>query len=350
MYDIYKNKTVLVTGHTGFKGSWLSLWLKELGANLIGYSLAPNTTPNHFDLLDLDMHSIIADIRDFKNLYEVVSKYKPDIVFHLAAEPIVRESYDDPVNTFSANMMGTVNILEACRLVNSVQALLVITSDKCYDNKEWYWGYREIDPLGGKDPYSASKACCEIITNSYRESFFNLENYTKTHNTLVASCRAGNVIGGGDWSVDRLIPDIVKSYYENKSLCIRNPHSVRPWQYILDCLNGYLNLGVKLLEGEKDYADAWNFGPLNNRLISVGDTINIVKDRYKDLNVIFNKVDDKQEANLLKLDSGKSYEKLNFNPKYEGNSAILFSLNWYDEFYKNKNVISKQQIFDYLAY
>ena len=258
---VYKGKKVLVTGHTGFKGSWLSLWLIKLGAKVIGYALEPPTNSNHFELLNLDMVSIIGDIRDRDRLNAIFKKYKPEVVFHLAAQPLVRYSYINPVETFETNVMGTINVFEACRITESVKAIVNITSDKCYENKEWIWGYRESDPLGGYDPYSASKGCAELVTSSYRKSFFNPEDYSKKHNTLLASARSGNVIGGGDWGKDRLIPDIVRAISKNEKLYIRNPKATRPWQHVLEPLSGYLFLGQMLLEGKTEFADAWNFGP-----------------------------------------------------------------------------------------
>ena len=246
--QIYNNKRVLITGHTGFKGSWLALWLSQMGAKITGYSLQPPTEPNHFYLLSMGINSIIGDIRDTDKLKQVFKEQQPEIVFHLAAQPIVRLSYKDPVETFTSNVMGTVNVLEASRESGTVRAIVNVTSDKCYENREWPRGYREMDSLGGYDPYSASKGCAELITSCWRNSFFNLKDYGSAHHTLLASGRAGNVIGGGDWAIDRLIPDIVRSVEQNEKVKIRNPHAIRPWQHVLEPLSGYLILAQKLYE------------------------------------------------------------------------------------------------------
>ena len=248
--EVYKGRRVLLTGHTGFKGSWLALWLSSMGAKVVGYSLAPETQPNHFDLLDITCDSIISDIRDNDKLKSVVFKYQPEMIFHLAAQPLVRRGYREPVDTFATNVMGTVNLLDSCRESTAVRAILVVTSDKCYENQQLNRGYSENDPLGGYDPYSASKGCAEIVTSSYRRSFFPIDQFDKRHNVLIASARAGNVIGGGDWSEDRLIPDIVKAVNKNEKVLIRNPYSMRPWQHVLESLSGYLMLGQKMLTGD----------------------------------------------------------------------------------------------------
>ena len=278
---IYNNKTVLVTGHTGFKGSWLCFWLIQMGAKVIGYSLEPPTSPNHFELLNLDMVSVIGDIRDSDKLNAVFAQYQPEIVFHLAAQPLVRLSYKEPVETFETNVIGTLKVFEACRNTKSVRAIVNITSDKCYENKEWVWGYRENDPMGGYDPYSASKGCAELVTSSYRNSFFNVNEYGKSHNVLLASCRAGNVIGGGDWAKDRLMTDIMVAVSEGKKVVIRNPRATMPWQHVLEPLSGYLMLGQKLFEGKKEFAQAWNFGPGERGSITVKEVVENIK-RYWD--------------------------------------------------------------------
>ena len=226
--NIYAGRKVLITGHTGFKGSWLALWLLQIGAKVLGYSLSPPTEPRHFELIDLNTDSLIGDIRDTEKLNRAFQTYRPEIVFHLAAQPIVRLSYQDPAGTFSSNVMGTINVFEAARACDSVRAIVNITSDKCYENREWLWGYRESDPVGGYDPYSASKGCAELVTNCWRNSFFHPEGYGKEHHTLLASCRAGNVIGGGDWAVDRIVPDLMRAAGEGKPVHIRNPQAIRP--------------------------------------------------------------------------------------------------------------------------
>ncbi|NWF66366.1 MAG: CDP-glucose 4,6-dehydratase [Campylobacterales bacterium] len=346
--EIYKNKTVLVTGHTGFKGSWLSFWLNQMGANVIGYSLQPSTTPNHFELLNLDMVSIIGDIRDIENLNQVFQTYKPDIVFHLAAQPLVRYSYSYPIETYETNVMGVVNLFECCKKSSSVKAVLNVTTDKCYENREWIWGYKESDPMGGYDPYSASKACSELITSSYRNSFFNLNEYQKSHQILVATARAGNVIGGGDWSIDRLIPDIIKATVKSEKVIIRNPNSTRPWQHVLEAIYGYLLLGEKLLNGEKEFADAFNFGPNDDDMLKVIDILKMSKECWSSIDFEIINSNTLHEASLLKLDSTKARLKLQWKPKWNSKIAIEQSIDWYRNFYENGEVFTSKQLKDYI--
>jgi CDP-glucose 4,6-dehydratase len=348
--NIYKNKTVLITGHTGFKGSWLSLWLNQLGANVIGYSLKPLTNPNHFELLSIkNLISIIDDIRNFKKLEEIIQIYKPDIVFHMAAQPLVRYSYKNPYETFEINIMGTINLFEACRSSESVKSIINITSDKCYENKEWVWGYRESDPMGGYDPYSASKGCVELVTNSYRNSFFNINEYKKTHNILLASVRAGNVIGGGDWAEDRLIPDIVKFTSKNKKVIIRNPKATRPWQHVLDPLAGYLMLGQKLLEGKKQFACAWNFGSDDESNVNVETLVTNMKLKWDKINYEFNKVDlNPHEANFLKLDCSKAHSELGWKSNWNFYETLETTTTWYKSFYENNVINSTNDLSKYI--
>ena len=341
--NIYKNKTVLVTGHTGFKGSWLCVWLEKLGAKVIGYSLAPNTKPNHYELLNLNITSIIGDILDKKKLNDTFNKYKPEVVFHLAAQPLVRYSYKNPVETFETNMIGTINIFEACKKFNSVKAIVNITSDKAYHNQENKDGYKETDPMGGYDPYSASKGCCELITQSYRHSFFT------NNNILLASCRAGNVIGGGDWAEDRLVCDIFRSINDNQKVQIRNPNAIRPWQYILDVLSGYLLIGQKLLEKDKSVATAWNFGPKDNASINVQEVLDLVKLSWNKLNYIIQEdINNPYETSLLRLDCSKAKNELEWDTKYDINKTFENTATWYKEFYENNNLITLQQIDEYI--
>ena len=346
---IYKNKKVLITGHTGFKGSWLSLWLTKMGADVIGYSLTPPTKPSHFELLNLDIDSHIADIRDKEKLFDVFRKTKPEIVFHLAAQPIVRLSYKEPIETLETNIMGTANLFEACRKTDSVRAILNITSDKCYENKEWIWGYRENDPMGGYDPYSVSKGCSELITSSYRDSFFNIEEYGKSHNILLASCRAGNVIGGGDWAVDRLLPDIVKSASKGESVEIRSPYSTRPWQHVLEPLSGYLLLGQKLLEGEIEFASSWNFGPNDDGEITVKKVAEYCTKFWDRIKFDLLNLDVKlHEANLLKLDCSKAKSKLKWEPVWNAPTAFDKTISWYKNYYLNNKINSVMDLKIYL--
>lgn len=345
---IYKNKTVLVTGHTGFKGSWLAYWLNQMGAKVIGYSLEAPTKPNHIELLGLDIISIIADIRDQNKLDEVFNKYKPEIVFHLAAQPLVRLSYENPVETYETNVMGTLKVLESCRKYN-VKAIVNITSDKAYENKEWIWGYRENDPLGGYDPYSSSKGCADILVNSYRDSYFNVKDYKTKHNTLIASCRAGNVIGGGDWAKDRLITDIMLSVSQNKKVSIRNPYATRPWQHVLEPLSGYLHVGQKLLEEQKEYSDAWNFGPSDEGSISVEEVVQNVKKYWDSIDYEINRDENVlHEANLLKLDCSKAHIKLKWTDVWSSQKTFEKTVLWYKAYYEKDIYLTKEDLYCYI--
>ncbi len=346
--SIYKDKTVLVTGHTGFKGSWLVYWLNQMGAKVIGYSLEAPTNPNHIGLLDLDMVSIIGDIRDLDKLNSVFNQYNPDIVFHLAAQTLVRLSYESPIETYETNVMGTLKVFEACRK-NSVKAIVNITSDKAYDNKEWIWGYRENDPMGGYDPYSSSKGCSEILTSSYRNSYFNLSEYKKTHNTLLASCRAGNVIGGGDWAQDRLVTDIMISVSEGKKVTIRNPHATRPWQHVLEPLSGYLNIGQKLLEEKIEFADAWNFGPSDEGSINVEKVAQNIQKHWDKVDYIINQNSNQpHEANLLKLDCSKAHLLLKWINVWDSSETFEKVVEWYKDYYENKNILTQSDLATYI--
>ena len=278
---VYRNKRVLVTGHTGFKGSWLCKWLNHLGAEVFGYSLNPSTEPNHFDLSNPKVNSHINNIQDLNSVKDFIAKSEPEIIFHLAAQPLVIKSYKEPLETFSTNIIGTANILEAARYVDTVKAVIIITTDKCYKNKECIYGYRETDELGGYDPYSASKACTELVTESYKNSFFNEDN----SGLLIASARAGNVLGGGDWTSNRIFKDIAIAASEKEKLILRNPESIRPWQHVLEPLSGYLLLGQLLFQNRKEFAEPWNFGPSYNSNITVRELVNIVKKRWNDIEV-----------------------------------------------------------------
>jgi len=347
--NIYKNKKVFITGQTGFKGSWLALWLVNMGAKVYGYSVDIPTKPNHYELLKLDISNTKGDIRDIESLKLAIKKCDPDIIFHMAAQTIVRESYKEPANTFSANVIGTVNLLESARSCKNLKAIVHISTDKCYDNKEWIWGYRENDPLGGYDPYSASKACAELAVFSYRNSFFNNNDYGKKHNVLIASARAGNVIGGGDWAKDRLIPDIIRNIENGKNIIIRNPNSTRPWQFVLEPLSGYLLLGQKLLEGKKEFAESWNFGPESSRSIKVSELLEFSKKHW---NTIKYKLDytkhELHEASMLHLDCSKAFNLLNWKPVYDHNIMIKKTILWYKNFYENNKVISHQDLDEYI--
>ncbi|MBA3036279.1 MAG: CDP-glucose 4,6-dehydratase [Desulfobacterium sp.] len=348
--NIYNRRKVLITGHTGFKGSWLALWLFKIGAEVIGYALPPPTEPNHFELLHADMISEIGDIRDAEKLKKVFKEYKPEIVFHLAAQPLVRLSYKDPVETFASNVMGTINVFEASRESGSVHAIVNITSDKCYENREWVWGYREIDPLGGYDPYSASKGCSELITSCWRNSFFNPKGYGSIHQTLLASGRAGNVIGGGDWAVDRLIPDMMCAVTQNEKVKIRNPNASRPWQHVLEPLSGYLLLGQKLLEGRKEFAEAWNFGPFEDRNATVGEIAGQIKMSWPKIDYEIDTTHNQpHEAGMLSLDCSKARTKMQWKPVWNSNTAVEKTTLWYRAFYETKEVLSLDDINSYIA-
>ena len=274
---IYRNKRVLVTGHTGFKGSWLCKWLNHLGAEVFGYSLNPSTEPNHFDLSNPKVNSHINNIQDLNSVRDFITKSEPEIIFHLAAQPLVIESYKEPLETFTTNVIGTANILEAARYIDTVKAVIIITTDKCYKNKECIYGYRETDELGGYDPYSASKACTELVTESYKNSFFKKDNT----GLLIASARAGNVLGGGDWTSNRIFKDIAIAASEKEKLILRNPESIRPWQHVLEPLSGYLLLGQLLFQNRHEFAEPWNFGPSYNSNITVRELVNIVKKKME---------------------------------------------------------------------
>jgi CDP-glucose 4,6-dehydratase len=347
---IYKGRKVFLTGHTGFKGSWLALWLHRMGAEVIGYSLEAPSKPSHWGLLQLPIHSVIGDIRDASNLEKAMAAAQPDIVFHLAAQPLVRLSYSDPVGTYSTNVMGTLNVLEACRKTSSVKAIVVITTDKCYENKEWVYGYRENDPMGGYDPYSSSKGCAEILVSSYRNSFFNVKDYNKTHTVLLASARAGNVIGGGDWADDRLVPDVIKAAAVGKTVTIRSPQATRPWQHVLEPLSGYLMLGQKLLEGKSEFAEGWNFGPTDEGNLSVMQVLSSMQQHW---DAIQFKVDAQaanlHEANLLKLDCSKAHAKLSWKAKWNNEETFERTVNWYREFYVNGKCISVEDLDAYVS-
>jgi len=345
---IYKDKTVLVTGHTGFKGSWLSYWLEQMGAKVVGYSLEVPTTPNHFELLNLKMTSIIGDIRDLEKLKQVFTEYKPDIVFHLAAQPLVRLSYENPIETYETNVMGTLKVFEACREAN-VKAIVNITSDKAYENKEWVWGYRENDPMGGYDPYSSSKGCADLLANSYRNSYFNINEYKKSHNTLLASCRAGNVIGGGDWAADRLLTDIMLSVSEGKKVSIRNPHATRPWQHVLEPLSGYLHIGQKLLQEQVAFGEVWNFGPSDEGSISVEELVKKVKKYWDKIDYEINQNPEQlHEANLLKLDCSKAHIQLKWKDVWNSEMTFEKTVTWYKSFYESQEIQTQQNLQEYI--
>ncbi|MCM3571055.1 CDP-glucose 4,6-dehydratase [Neobacillus mesonae] len=334
--NFWKNKKVFITGHTGFKGSWLCLWLHLMGTKVTGYSLKPPTNPNLFELCKLGelIPSYEADIRNKEALTQAIFDAAPDIVIHMAAQPIVRTSYKNPVETFEVNMMGTVNVLEAVRTVTGkgkpIIAVLNVTTDKCYQNFEWSWGYREMDRLGGHDPYSASKACSELITDSYRNAFFNPEKYD-IHGVALASARAGNVIGGGDWAADRLIPDCIKSVFKEEKIKIRFPKSIRPWQHVLEPLHGYLILLQKLFKDGPEFNGAWNFGPNDQDIKPVEWVVQQFCKKWGE-RAIYEIGEDNQlspvEACLLKLDCSKAKQRLGWYPVWDLDTTIDKIVEW----------------------
>jgi CDP-glucose 4,6-dehydratase len=336
---IYQGRRVMITGHTGFKGSWLSLWLTELGARVSGLALAPQSNPSHWDLLALDMNDHRVDIRDADEVSKLVAEARPEIVFHLAAQPLVRRSYREPLETWSTNVMGTANVLDACRQTPGVRAVIVITTDKVYENQEWSWGYRESDRIGGHDPYSASKAATELLTESYRKSFFN-----EPDALLLATARAGNVIGGGDWSEDRLIPDLFRAVNAGIPLEIRSPDATRPWQHVLECLSGYLLLGQKLLEGQREDADAWNFGPESDSSRTVAGVLTSLQKYWTGFNWTVTAQSQPHEANMLYLDSAKAKSRLGWQPVWTLQDALAATADWYHAFKTGNSSISRDQL------
>lgn len=328
--EFWQDKKVLVTGHTGFKGSWLSIWLQILGAKVVGYSLPAPTQPCLFDLAQVGdrMTSIIGDVRDLDHLVQIMKTYKPEIVIHMAAQALVRESYKHPIETYAVNVMGTVNVLDAVRQVGEVKAFINVTSDKCYENQEWVWGYRESEAMGGYDPYSSSKGCSELVTSAYRNSFFHPANYEQ-HGTGIATARAGNVIGGGDWASDRLIPDIIKAWQTGQKFLIRYPHAIRPWQHVLEPLAGYLTLAEHLYIDGRNYSGAWNFGPNESDAQTVAWIVEQMANLW-DGNVGWEQeaLPQPHEANYLKLDCSKARSQLKWRPKLDVYTALLWVIDW----------------------
>ncbi len=325
----YENLPVLVTGHTGFKGAWLTLWLEKIGAKVSGFSLpAPVETHNLFTATKIDetSHSQFGDIRNVDSVLRVFEETQPKIVYHLAAQSLVRQSYANPLETFATNVIGTANVLEAARHSSSLEAVVIVTSDKCYDNQDLQHRFTEVDPMGGKDPYSASKGCAELVTAAYRQSFC-------LDQPLIASARAGNVIGGGDWSDDRLIPDIVRAIMAGEQIKIRNPSSTRPWQHVIDLLSGYLSLGARLLDGDKEFADSWNFGPKPGGALPV----KALADKFVEcwgegLIVVDQGINPPAEASYLDLDISKAQERLRFEPEISIELSIEMTVDWYKKF------------------
>jgi CDP-glucose 4,6-dehydratase len=350
-FEIFKNRRVLITGHTGFKGSWLCLLLHKFGADIYGYSLEPPTKPSLFEEAKIGelVTSHIGDVRDYNNLYTVFQEVKPEIVIHMAAQPLVRESYIFPIETYSINVMGTVNVLEACRQTSSVKAIVNITTDKCYENREWHWGYRENEPMGGYDPYSNSKGCSELVTSAYRNSYFNPKEYEK-HGVALASARAGNVIGGGDWADDRLIPDFIRAISKGEKVKIRSPYAIRPWQHVLEPLTGYLILAAKLYAEGTRYAQSWNFGPDDNDAQNVEwITRTICKLWGEDSSYKVDAKPQPHEANYLKLDCSKAKAELGWLPRWNIETTLKSIVDWNNVYLNGKNArtVTNAQINQY---
>ncbi|MDP3372047.1 MAG: CDP-glucose 4,6-dehydratase [Candidatus Paracaedibacteraceae bacterium] len=327
----FRGKKVFLTGHTGFKGGWLSLWLQSMGAQVTGFALQPPTNPSLFEVANVEqgMTSIIGDIRDAEALAKAMREAAPDIVIHMAAQPLVRYSYVNPVETYSTNVMGTVHLLEAVRQTPTVRAVVNVTSDKCYDNKEWVWGYRENEPMGGFDPYSNSKGCAELVASAYRNSFFNPAKYSE-HKVALASVRAGNVIGGGDWAADRLIPDILRAISDNKPVVIRSPHAIRPWQHVLEPLSGYLLLAEKLYEQGIAYAEGWNFGPNDEDAKPVQWIVERLTQQWGEgASWVLDGGDHPHEAHYLKLDCSKAKMRLDWQPRWHLEDALGAIIEWH---------------------
>lgn len=346
----YRQRRVLVTGHTGFKGSWLALWLQELGAEVFGYALPAPTTPSHWDLLGLDLRSEMGDVRDAAHLRRFVAETRPEIVFHLAAQPLVRASYQQPLETYETNVMGTLNLYEACRAVGDVRAIVSITTDKVYENREWAWGYRENDPLGGHDPYSASKACADIASISYRRSFWAPEEYGRGHQTLLCTARAGNVIGGGDWAVDRLVPDLMRGAAAGAEAVLRNPGSTRPWEHVLEPLSGYLLLGQRLWEGRRDCAQAFNFGPASEGVLTVEQVVAALKSAWAAVRYrIERPATAPHEAGMLALDCALARQRLGWRPVWDGPPSFVQTAAWYRAYHEEQQVLSRHQLAAFVA-
>lgn len=351
--DFWRNKRILVTGCTGFKGSWLTTWLLQMDAVVLGYALAPNTIPSMFNLLNLadKINYCEGDIRDFEKFKQFINQSNPEIIIHMAAQPLVRYSYQSPIETYQTNVMGVLNLFELARQNNHIRAIVNVTTDKCYENKEWLWGYRENEPLGGYDPYSNSKACSELVTSCYQQSYFNIRDYKLKHHILLASARAGNVIGGGDWAEDRLIPDMIKAFSKSETVKIRNPFAIRPWQHVLEPLAGYLLLAQKLYLGEVNYSSAWNFGPEDKDVKNVEEIV-------KDLSSLWGNgatwglehaANLLHEANYLKLDCSKAKALLQWSPVWSLNDTLVKIVEWYKAHQANSDLyqLTIEQIKEY---
>jgi len=351
--NFYKGRKVFITGHTGFKGSWLSILLNWLGADVHGYALDPNTNPSLFELAGIDqiVSSTIGDIRDYNLLSETLKKVQPEVIIHMAAQPLVRESYRNPRETYEINVMGTVNLLDISRQIGSVKAILNVTTDKCYENKEWHWGYRENEPMGAYDPYSNSKGCSELVTSSFRSSFFNPKEY-KNHGVALASARAGNVIGGGDWADDRLIPDFIRSITRGQKVKIRSPHAIRPWQHVLEPLSGYLTLCEKLYTAGTAFAEGWNFGPDDKDAKNVEWITKKICELWgESASFEIDTNPQPHEASYLKLDCSKAKAELGWAPEWDIETTLKSIVVWNKALLAGENMrtVTEKQIMDYFV-
>jgi len=349
--SFWHGRRVFLTGHTGFKGSWLSIWLEQLGAEICGLALDPPTDPSLFKDASVaqGMRSEIADIRNLERVKAILQEHRPEIVFHMAAQPLVRKSYEDPIDTYTTNVMGTANVLESVRGCDSVRAVVVITTDKCYENKEWIWPYRETDRLGGYDPYSNSKACAELVVSAYRNSFFNPADYSR-HGVGVASVRAGNVIGGGDWAEDRLVPDIIRAFMEERPVRIRSPHAVRPWQHVLEPLRGYLAVAESLCEQGVAFGEAWNFGPDQSDAQPVEWIVRELAETWgAGAKWDLEEGVQPHEAQNLRLDCSKAASRLGWRPQLSLKQALAMTSSWYQARLQGQDMqaFTKSQIRSY---
>ncbi len=348
--DQYRGKTVLLTGHTGFKGSWLAYWLHQLGATVVGYALPAPTSPSHWDRLALPIRSETRNLLDRSRLLAVFADVQPDVLIHMAAQPLVRQSYREPLETIETNILGTANVLEAVRQTPSVRAVLIVTSDKCYENPEDGRPLTEADPMGGYDPYSMSKGAAELLTASYRRSFFHPAQFGQSHRTLVASVRAGNVIGGGDWAVDRLVPDLIRGSVSGHQAVIRNPDAVRPWQHVLEPLAGYLAVGQQLMQGNTNAATGWNFGPAMDDVLSVRAVVDRAKSRWEAVGIEEQPSSaNPHEAHLLRLDCTKAQQELGWYPVWTTQTAIDRTIDWYRAFYEQQTLRTDADLTAYVA-
>jgi CDP-glucose 4,6-dehydratase len=349
--EFWKGKRVLITGHTGFKGSWLSLWLQSVGSDVLGYALQPPTQPSLFEIAHIGsgMESIVGDVRNFDFLKSVIVENEPEIIFHMAAQSVVKYSYDNPIETYSTNVMGTVNLLEAVRKLGGRRSVIIVTSDKCYENNEWVWGYRENDALGGRDPYSNSKACAELVTSAFRSSFFQADNFPR-HSISVASVRAGNVIGGGDWTNNQLVPDVMTAFMGRRPVLIRSPSAIRPWQFVLEPLDGYISLAELLWTSGAEFAEGWNFGPEDDDAKPVSWIVeNLSKLWDEGACWEVDRSIHPPEAKSLKLDSSRAKDYLAWSPKLRLSQALEWVVEWYKAYHKGEDVqkITKSQISKY---